>query len=823
MPRPPVTPDRPSPRVRPAALAALCALVSLSVLAVLPGSAVAQPVGGASASPGAAPAPGSNPEPARAMPAREGAPVAEVRVLGLVETSAGLVRSQLRTQAGRPFREDVMRQDLRRLELLGRFGAITVDAELDAAGRVVVTFRVDEQPALADVLVAGNKAVSDDDLLDAALLRPGDPIDDFLIDRGARAMRRVYQDEGFFVVDVAHDAALLREQGVLLYRVVEGPRTAIADIRFEGNAQLPDNQLSAQVRSRSRSILWGLIDPGTLDQDQLDRDAAAIRREYRERGYLDAQVGRRIDLAPDQRRAVVTFLISEGRPYRLGRVRIDGATVFPEQQIRLQLTLTPGAVYRASEMRNSVENIRAMYGRLGYVDIRVGEQRIFDGDKPVVDLVLRVQEGVPQRVGRVIIRGNDLTQTKVVLRELRGLDPGRPIDLVGLEDTRRRLANSRVFRRGTVTLLGDPTDEIRDVLVEVEEARTGRLQFGVGVSSDVGLLGNIQIRQNNFDLFDPPESFGELAANRAFRGAGQRFDLTLQPGIESQRYSVRWREPAFLESDYFFDLRGTFFERERLDFDERRLIGDVSFGRNFGDVWSGFLRSRFEDVDIRDVEPDAPTEVFALEGSNSVRSLTVGLSRNTIDSLSQPGRGSDLNLAVEQVGVLGGDFDFTRITAGYTKFWTVDEDFLGRKTTLRFNSEVGYIPQENESPFFERFFRGGRSFRGFDERGVGPRGVQADDGSESEEAVGDDWMLLAGLQYEFPLYEESLRGVLFTDQGTITSDPGFENWRATVGFGFRVVLPIFQAPLALDFAFPIAAEDEDVQQVVSFTIDVPFR
>lgn len=769
-------------------------------------------------------------QPADAM-ALDGAPIGEVRVLGLSETPEGLVRRQLRSQAGRPFRDRVMREDLRRLELLGRFDAITADAQRRADGRVVVTFQVDEQPSLADVLVAGNKDVPDEDLLAAALLRAGDPLDQFLIDRGARDIRRAYEAEGYFVVDVSYDEKLLREQRVLLYRVVEGPRAAIAAIRFEGNQLLPDAQLSAQVRSSPRTWPFGIIDPGTLDQDQLDRDALAIRNEYRERGFRDAQVGRDIQLSDDQTRAVVTFQVFEGQVYRLGAVRFQGATVFPEAQIRLAMALSPGAVYRASAVRQSAQNIRAMYGRLGYVDsgrpgqpgVGVDEQVSYDGGEPVVNVTFRITEGKPQRVGRIFVRGNNLTQRKVVLRELRGLDPGRPIDYTGLQDTRRRLANSRLFNRGTVTLLGEPDDEIRDILVEVEESRTGRIQFGVGVSSDVGLLGNIQVQQNNFDLLDPPESFGEFVANRSFRGAGQRFDLTLQPGVDSSRYSVRWREPAIFETDYFFDLRGTFFERERLDFDETRLIGDVSVGRNFGDVWSGFARSRFENIDIGAIEPDAPTEVFALEGESELTSLTFGLSRNTIDSLRQPSRGSDLNLGVEQVGLLGGDFDFTRITAGYTKYWTLDEDFLGRKDTLRFKTELGYIPQDGESPFFERFFRGGRSFRGFDDRGVGPRGVQADDGSESEEAVGDDWMLLASLQYEYPLYEETLRGVLFTDQGTITSDPGFENWRVTVGFGFRVVLPIFQAPLALDFAFPLAAEDEDKQQVISFTLDVPFR
>ena len=34
-----------------------------------------------------------------------------------------------------------------------------------------------------------------------------------------------------------------------------------------------------------------------------------------------------------------------------------------------------------------------------------------------------------------------------------------------------------------------------------------------------------------------------------------------------------------------------------------------------------------------------------------------------------------LEIGLEQVGVFGGDFDFTRMAFDYRKFWKVDEDF----------------------------------------------------------------------------------------------------------------------------------------------------
>lgn len=205
--------------------------------------------------------------------------------------------------------------------------------------------------------------------------------------------------------------------------------------------------------------------------------------------------------------------------------------------------------------------------------------------------------------------------------------------------------------------------------------------------------------------------------------------------------------------------------------------------------------------------------------------MSFTLTRSTVDSAITPTRGGRTRLIVTQAGALGGDYDFTKVDIEHKQFWAVHEDFLGRKSVLSAKARVGYIFQEDEAPIFERFYAGGHStFRGFDFRGVGPRGIQANNGLEGEDPVGGDFLLLVGLQYEFPLMDDYLRGVFFTDQGVVEDDFGVETWRASIGAGVRVKLPIFgQAPFAIDFAYPIAEDDSDETRLVSFDMALPFR
>lgn len=749
-------------------------------------------------------------------------PISQINIQGLVEVSDQLVRNQIRSEVGEPYNPRTVEQDIVRITHLGRFSAVKASVQSAPDGSVGLTFIVQEQPLLADVQTVGNKAISDQELLSSVLLRSGDPVDSFLIERGIQRIEDLYEDKGFFVADVTVDEELLEESNILIYRVREGPKVRIRGIRYQGNTTYTDKQLQAQIKSKPA---FPIFRSGDLSREQLELDAASIRQFYQDRGYLDAQVGRRIELSPDQRSAVVVFVIEEGTQYLVDSVRVEGAQLFAHEQILLNMALRQGDVYSEDKVRRSIDSLRQMYGSLGFLSTSIQIERLFHSDQPRVDAVVKIDEGNASLVGTVSIRGNDLTRDKVILRQVRGMTPGRPFDRNGVEKTRRRLNETPLFDESTVTILGEPTDEVRDVLIEVKERNTGSINLGAGVSSDVGVIGAIDVIQRNFDITDLPESATELVTGRAFRGAGQYFALTLQPGNEASRYAINFREPYLLETDYFLDTSLFYFTREREDWDEQRVGAAFGIGQRFGDVWSASIRARVNQVDISNIEPDVPVDVFAVEGDSILTGLGFTVERNTTDSIIFPTRGSKSEFGIERVGALGGDYDFTTLSGSYRQFWTVDEDFFGRKTVISARVEAGYILEDGEAPVFERFYAGGhRSFRGFSYRGVGPRGIRNDTGLLGDDPVGGEWLLLGGAQYNFPVLGDTLRGVLFTDMGTVQEDIGVDDWRVSVGTGVRIKIPFLgQAPFALDFAIPVLKQSGDDTQLVSFDLSLPLQ
>ncbi|MBX3444052.1 MAG: BamA/TamA family outer membrane protein [Planctomyces sp.] len=371
---------------------------------------------------------------------------------------------------------------------------------------------------------------------------------------------------------------------------------------------------------------------------------------------------------------------------------------------------------------------------------------------------------------------------------------------------------------GAVSPQGDPFGDafnrpgepsFVDVNVDVSEGRTGRLMFGVGVNSDAGVVGQFTLQEDNFNILRPPRSWADIMNGQAWRGGGQSFRLEAMPGSEVSRYLVSWQDPYFLRTDYSLGVSGFYYNRFYNEWTEDRLGGRISLGRLLTRYWSLSTALRLENVDVRDFRTPAPPDLMAVKGDNFLSTALITLSHDTRDSAFLPTMGHLFEVSYEQ-GF--GEFTYPRVETSASQIFTVWErpDGLG-KHLLTLRGQLGWTG--DDTPIFERFYAGGySSFRGFAFRGVTPR--------EMGFRVGGQWMSLGTVEYMAPITaDDNIRVVGFSDFGTVESDVSMDNFRATVGFGFRLIIPAMgPAPIALDFAWPLVDQDEDNRRVFSFYV-----
>ncbi|MBK9188364.1 MAG: outer membrane protein assembly factor BamA [Phycisphaerales bacterium] len=742
---------------------------------------------------------------------------------------ATLARNQLRLREGTPFSKSLVSEDVSRLNRLGRFMRVESRVQLLGDGSVDVFYRLAVQRVVEDIQTVGNKKVSDQDLLKMVDVLTGTPVDLTQIDRAARRIEARYRELGYYSARVTVDEDELAKTGIVVLVVREGERTKVSVIKFEGNLSYAAAELKRQIKTKEA---W-LLESGPLDNDRLADDVASLILFYRNRGYLDIRADKVVTPSPNGREAIVTYVIDEGPVYTLRSVKItpkgQDEGVFSAEQILALMTIKPGDVYSDDAVRKSLEEVFNAYGKLGYVDVRVGRFELRDPEEPRVDLEIDITSGRRFQTGQVIVRGNTLTQDKVVRRHVTHL-PDRPLDATQTEETKRRLRGQRLFdpRPEGVQVTVQPEDPenpgYRDVLVEVKETNTGEINFGGAVSSDLGLSARISLKQRNFDITNVPGSWDEVWNGEAFRGGGQTFDILLQPGSQFSNYALALGEPYLFETDYSGGASVYFRTRDWNAYTEQRVGTQWSVGRRFGERWSASVPLKAEAVQLSDIEPDSPTDYFESEDQKLLTSLGLTLSRSTLDDPFMPSKGSVVTLALEQFAAPG-DYTFSQARLDYKRYFKIDEDFMGRRTTLLLNTSVAYIPQDTDDvPFYERSYLGGRNFRGFGVRAVAPKGVRQDNGQVSDDTIGGNFLFFLGAEIQRPLFEDILSGVVFIDTGTVNPEPSLDNYRVSVGVGLRFNIPMLSpAPLAFDFGFPILKEDGDKTRLFTFSLDIPFK
>lgn len=355
-----------------------------------------------------------------------------------------------------------------------------------------------------------------------------------------------------------------------------------------------------------------------------------------------------------------------------------------------------------------------------------------------------------------------------------------------------------------------PRVQVAPLDVYVQEARTGRVILGGSVNSDLGVAGQLIIDERNFDIMNVPSSWSELFSGYAFRGAGQSFRAELMPGNQVQRYTVNWATPnLFGYTPYSFSVGGFLFTRNYRDWNEQRLGGRLGLGYAITKDLSINTEVRGENVTITNPRVSGVPALDAVLGDNELYTARLRLNRDTRDSVFLATEGTLLELIYDQAF---GDFDYPQGQVNFSHYARVHErpDGMGRHVLVN-TWRVGF--SGNQTPIFENFFAGGfSSMRGFRFRGASPKegGVQ----------VGGRFQFLGSLEYMFPLTaDEMLRGVAFVDYGTVERDITFqeETFRVAPGLGLRIAVPALgPAPLAFDFAVPVAMADGDEKQLLSF-------
>jgi len=752
----------------------------------------------------------------RPMP---GAVVRDIRIeqRGVGRSDSAHVQAHLRTVTGDTFSGSAAAQDVKRLIETGQFSTVDVRVEEMGGGDLRLIYAVQpklrlvEKPTVEGVTVFRRSKVSK-----WLGLEEGDLIDEQAAGVAVRAVIREYRGKLYAEAKGTWKFEVVDERRGLVrltFRFDEGRPSYVQRIRVKGNQAVSEKDLREALQKPSVLNPWRWIRPKRYERHVLAEIESGVRRVYMNRGFMEVDVS--VTTAPDPEKEgdIATVEIREGDRFAFGDVTLEGVRIFPETELRSQMTIRAGEIASLDAIESTAQRLQLYYGDRGYLNAGARPVQVPDRERRVVHVRYRVSEGELVSIRNIVIRGNTRTRDKVIRRELL-VYPGEVYNQSRVQRSERRLSNLGFFDSVRVFPEQTTRPAERDLVFDVAEKRTGQFMIGAGFSSVDNLIGFMELSQGNFDLFGWPY----------FTGGGQKLRLRLQFGSERTDYELSFTEPWFLDRRLSFGVDLYHRERDYTEYDLKRTGVAFRLGKSLPYASRVNLQYEIEKTVITDVtdtntyylldsydfEADTGTPyVFTSEEDGVKSALTLSLVQDTRNNPFVPTRGSQWTLHYSVAGgPLGFDYDFYSTglrTTTYIPLWF--GHVLNLRTRFEFMEAFG---DSDEVPLAERLFLGGgRTLRGFQNRDVGPKVIRPVEGSDDyyDRPYGGQSLFMANAEYTIPIVK-AIRIGFFYDTGNVWYDSyevDFGDLASSAGLGLRLDVPGF--PIRIDRAWALEKDD----------------
>jgi outer membrane protein insertion porin family len=729
--------------------------------------------------------------------AEEREKIAEVVIKGNRRIETAAILNVVKTKAGDFLYPDKVDADVRAIYKLGHFKDVQAASEKGDKGLSLV-FTVVEKPIVRDVRFEGYKELGLDKLREAAEVRASTVYSAKDVTKSVKKLKKLYADEGYYLAEVEPVTETRSDSDVrVTFKIVEGKKVLIKEIRFEGNRAFPAKKIKKVMETGESWFMSWLTGAGTYKEDVLKNDVNLITDLYFNNGYVNVKVGEpKVSLLPNKEGLVVEIGITEGDQFRVGTIGFKGDLLADAAELSKHLTMKGGEVFSRAALRADVFSLTDFYADKGYAFANVNPLSKINTEAKTVDLTFDMEKGDKVFIDRINVGGNTKTRDKVIRREMK-LSEGDLYSSSALRKSKQNLMNLGFFEEANIaTAKGRATDKL-NLNVDVKEKSTGTFSIGAGYSSLDGIVGQGSVQQANF------------------LGLGLKANVSASIGSKTQTYNLGLTDPYFLDSKWTIGADVYRSQRDYTDYTRRATGGDIKAGYPLSDTVSTFWVYKYEEKNIFNESQGLQDgirngTITAPETSSTTSSIVTSISRNTTDYRLDPTTGMVNYLSAEFAG-LGGTNRFLRYIASTRVFYPV---FWGGVFSAF--GELGYIETVGkEIPIDEKFYLGGIStIRGYNGRTISPHkfvsftenrnigGIVTQMGNTVY--LGGDTEAVANVECQFPLLKDAgLKGVVFFDIGNAfdSSQKLFDRFQASYGAGIRWFSPI--GPLRLEYGIPV--------------------
>ena len=724
--------------------------------------------------------------------------IEKVKINGAKRLSESFILNFLPEYPNTNFNNEVLNKFTKDMYNTGMFDKVSVKVD-----NYILLINVVEYPIINEISFTGNDLLDNETLSNLISINSRDIFNKNNLSDAIKTIKVEYQKIGRYLAQVNVKKIEIGEGRVNInFEIDEGALLVVKNINFIGNKNFSDSELKSKI-STKEDAWYKIFGSNKFIPERLDYDKEKLREFYNQRGYLDFTVKvARGDLLPNFSGFNINFIISEGQRFSIDKIKINTSLIDDNKNLLKELYIQKGDIFDSRALDESTKFLIKHFESSGFSFVEVLPS--IKKRKNLIDISYNISEGSKKFINKIIILGNTRTNDSVIRRELSFLE-GDPFNKNKLDLSINSLKRLGFFETVNYRLEDTNVSQAIDVIIEVKEMNTGSVSFGVGYSSLDNTTLTFGLREKNF--------LGE--------GKNVRFETSLSD--QKSSYNIGVTEPYFLErhlslSSNIFDEE---IENKKGDVKTNRSGVNFGIGFKINDISQAIKYNLSTSETTTSSSSTAASETGEEGKEITTSSVTYGLFQDTRDNYFNPTSGYRWGFDNTIAGI-GGDAKFYKTEIKAKTYYPIEygDYVLGFKTGLGLITAI-----EDNITSSNRFFLGGKTLRGFDKAGVGPR----DTGNN--QAIGGNNYYNVSFELKSDKFmpdDTGLEWFVFSDIGSIWGTDyksgvrGYndKNPRITNGFGLSMITPV--GPLQMIWGFPLQSETYDIEENFQFSIGTSF-
>ena len=547
--------------------------------------------------------------------------------------------------------------------------AVVIDSIAPSRDTAFFKICITERPRVSRWTFSGVKSGEQKELLERLNLRRGGEFSDYVAKTATDIIKRYYKEKGFLLTEVIVQTAkdtLVKSAIRVNFAVDRKQKVKIKKITFTGNDNVKEGKLVRSMKKTKDARLINFFSSKKFNEKEFPNDKRSLISAFNEAGYRDARIVKDTMYYIEPNRLEIDFTIDEGKKYYFRNITWTGNSVYSSDALNNILMINKGDVYDVVTMekrlfgggKQNEYDVSKLYRDNGYLFFNIQPVEVnIVGDS--VDVEMRIVEGKPATLNNIIINGNDLTNERVVRRQI-FTRPGYLFSQTDFERSIREIASMGQFDPEAIadpskgySILPNQLDNTVDIVYNVTEKPSSTLELSGGWGGNT-FVATVGVSFNNFST---RRLFDKSAWRPVPLGDAQNLSLRFQTnGTYYTSLSASFMEPwlfgkkptSLSISAYYTRQTNSYIAFNILNNDEFMEVYGLAAGIGTRLKWPDNYFVLYNQLSWQTYRLQNWNYNFLFNtGISHNLSYTVSLSRTSTDQQIYPRQGSEFSLSLQ--------------------------------------------------------------------------------------------------------------------------------------------------------------------------------